>query len=68
VARADDPDHGSIRRATLTAGGRDLLAAADPAILSIQEQLLADVPPRQREIVLQGMLSAMEKLSSRLDR
>jgi hypothetical protein len=44
------------------------VAKADPAIEAIQEQILADVPERERAIVLRAMISAMGKLSARLDR
>jgi DNA-binding MarR family transcriptional regulator len=63
-----DPEHGRILRAVLTRDGRDLLAKADPAINTIQEQMLADVPSRERAIVVQGMLRAMAKLSEGLER
>ncbi len=65
VRREVDPAHGRILRAALTPEGRALLARADPAIEAIQEWLLADVPERDRTIVLDGMLSAMNKLSDR---
>jgi DNA-binding MarR family transcriptional regulator len=48
VRRDVDPDHGRILRAELTCEGQALLSAADPAILAIQEQMLADVPACQR--------------------
>ncbi len=65
VRREVDPGHGRILRAALTPAGRDLLARADPAIDAIQDWLLADVTARDRAIVLDGMLSAMNKLSRR---
>lgn len=68
VERAVDPDHARILRADLTPEGRALLTAADPEIQSIQEQMLTGVTAPQRRIVLEGMLSAMDKLSSGLDR
>jgi DNA-binding MarR family transcriptional regulator len=67
AVREVDPEHGRILRARLTPPGRELLAAADPSILAIQEQLLADVPERDRAIVLRGMVSAMGRLSTGLD-
>ncbi len=66
IERAVDDGHSRILRARLTRDGRRLLAAADPAILAIQEQMLAGVPERQRLIVLEGMLSAMRTLSGGL--
>lgn len=68
VQREVDPAHSRILRAALTAEGRALLAEADPAIEAIQDWLLADVPERNRAIVLDGMLSAMNRLSGRAGR
>jgi DNA-binding MarR family transcriptional regulator len=66
VTRAVDPEHARILRATLTDKGRDLLTVADPAVAAVQEQMLADVPERERAIVLEGMRSAMNRLSTGL--
>jgi DNA-binding MarR family transcriptional regulator len=60
--------HARILRSLLTTKGIKLLAKSDPAIEAIQEQILADVPGRERAIVLRAMISAMGKLSARLDR
>jgi DNA-binding MarR family transcriptional regulator len=65
IRREVDPGHGRILRAALTPDGRELLRRADPAIEAIQEWLLADVPEHDREVVLEGMLSAMRRLSNR---
>jgi DNA-binding MarR family transcriptional regulator len=64
VSRAVDPRHARILRAALTDKGRDLLKVADPAVAAVQEQMLADVPERERLIVLEGMRSAMNRLST----
>jgi DNA-binding MarR family transcriptional regulator len=66
VTRAADPRHARILRAMLTDRGRELLALADPAVAAVQEQMLADVPERERAIVLEGMRSAMNRLSTGL--
>jgi DNA-binding MarR family transcriptional regulator len=66
VTRAVDPKHARILRATLTDKGRDLLMVADPAVAAVQEQMLADVPERDRAIVLEGMRSVMNRLSTGL--
>jgi DNA-binding MarR family transcriptional regulator len=67
VEREVDPTHGRVLRARLTDTGRELLSTADPAIIAIQEQMLSGVPPCDRAIVLEGMLSAMRKLSAGLE-
>lgn len=66
VVRTVDPRHARVLRATLTAKGRELLKVADPAVAAVQEQMLADVPEDDRKIVLEGMLSAMNRLSTGL--
>ena len=66
VTREVDPGHRLILRATLTPEGKALLKAADPSIRAIQDQLLDDVPEAQRDLVITALVSAMEKLSSRL--
>ena len=66
AVRQVDPRHARILRATLTAKGRELLEIADPAVAAVQEQMLADVPERDRKVVLEGMLSAMNRLSDGL--
>jgi DNA-binding MarR family transcriptional regulator len=68
VRRAVDPEHERILRAALTPKGDDVLAMADPAIRAIQEQMLSDVPLEERTIVVKGMLSAMDRLSTGFER
>jgi DNA-binding MarR family transcriptional regulator len=67
VQRDVDPAHKRILRGALTAAGEELLARADPAVESIQEQMLLDVAEDQREAVLDGMLKAMRRLSAGLN-
>jgi DNA-binding MarR family transcriptional regulator len=66
LARRDvDPKHGRILRAVLTSAGRNLLDRADPGVDAIQNRLFEHVSPRTREVVIRGMLSAMDQLSAR---
>jgi len=62
LRRHVDPDHGRILRAELTPEGTRLLRATEPVVQEIQDQMLADVPERQRQIVLDAMLKAMQRL------
>jgi DNA-binding MarR family transcriptional regulator len=62
VRRKVDPDHGRILRAELTVKGERLVSATEPAIQEIQDEMLADVPERQRQVVLDAMLKAMQRL------
>jgi DNA-binding MarR family transcriptional regulator len=64
VTREVDPKHARILRAQLTRKGHELLEVADPAVAAVQEQMLADVPERDRVVVLEGMRSAMNRLST----
>jgi hypothetical protein len=41
----------------------DVLDRADPAIEALQEELISDLPPRQRDVLVKGLLGAMGKLS-----
>ena len=63
VIRERDPRHARILRGHLTKKGRELLRAADRAVAGIQEQILADVPQRERAIVIDGMRTVMNRLS-----
>jgi DNA-binding MarR family transcriptional regulator len=63
VAREVDPSHGRILRAAPTRAGLALLARADPGVAAIGDELLADVPEHEREIVLATMREAMRRLS-----
>jgi DNA-binding MarR family transcriptional regulator len=63
VQREVDSRHARILRGTLTAKGEDVLAVADPTVAEIQEEILADLPDRERAVVLDGMRSAMNRLS-----
>jgi DNA-binding MarR family transcriptional regulator len=63
VAREADPRHARILRGNLTKRGRALLRDADRAVAGIQEQILADVPQRERPILVEGMRAVMNRLS-----
>ncbi len=67
VEREVDPQHGRIRLAALTPSGRATLRKAAPSIAQMQEEMLADVPPHERDTVLRGILSAMQRLSAGLE-
>lgn len=63
VRREVDPAHGRILRAELTPAAWELLAEAEPAVLAIQEEMLASVPDRDREAAMRAMGAAMVNLS-----
>jgi DNA-binding MarR family transcriptional regulator len=67
VAREVDPAHKRILRGALTREGEQLLAEADPVVQSLQDEMLLDVPDGQREVILDGMIKAMRRLSAGLN-
>jgi DNA-binding MarR family transcriptional regulator len=64
VVRHPDAKHARILRGHLTRRGRNLLRDADRAVAGIQEQILADVPQRDRAILIEGMRAVMNRLSA----
>ena len=67
VRRDVDPSHGRILRTELTPAGRELLTEVEPAMASMQAQILSDVSEPDRAILLAGMLRAMDRLSGGLE-
>jgi DNA-binding MarR family transcriptional regulator len=65
VQRAVDPSHGRILRTTLTPEGARLLDEVDPVVRELQDELMVDVPPEQRSIVLDGLVACMRTLRQR---
>jgi DNA-binding MarR family transcriptional regulator len=63
VEREPDPRHARILRGHLTKKGRSLLRDANRAVAGIQEQILADVPQRDRAALVEGMRAVMNRLS-----
>ncbi|MGZ4247963.1 MAG: MarR family winged helix-turn-helix transcriptional regulator [Solirubrobacteraceae bacterium] len=66
VVREPDARHARILRGRLTTKGRALLRDADRAVAGIQENILADVPQRERAILIEGMRAVMNRLSAGL--
>jgi DNA-binding MarR family transcriptional regulator len=64
LRREVDPAHARILRAGLTPEGLELLAAAERGVKEIQDELFADVPETERQVMIEGLRSAMEKLRS----
>ena|SRR5690242_4022812 len=63
VVREPDAQHARILRGHLTKKGRSLLRDANRAVEGIQEQILADVPQRDRAVLVEGMRVVMNRLS-----
>jgi DNA-binding MarR family transcriptional regulator len=65
VERTVDPSHGRILRAQVTEPGEQLLADVDPVVARLQEEMLAEVPPEQHDVVVEGLVSVMRHLRFR---
>jgi DNA-binding MarR family transcriptional regulator len=66
VTREVDPTHGRVLRSWLTDQAERLLDVMEPEMVALQEEMLADVPAEQRELILDGLLRAMVRLSAGL--
>jgi DNA-binding MarR family transcriptional regulator len=65
--RRADPDHARIRRAELTSEGARLVRAAARDVQRLADELLADVPADEREVVRRGLLAVMDRLARGLE-
>lgn len=63
VQRELDRDHARIMRARPTAKGHELIAAAEPAVQSVHDEIFAGLSERQQAAVLTAMHTAMTNLS-----
>ncbi len=62
VLREGDPNHGRILRSQLTPEGERVVDGAQTAVDAIQEDLLLELAPEQREALLAAMRGAMRRL------
>jgi DNA-binding MarR family transcriptional regulator len=65
VARSADPAHARIRNATLTADGEAAVRAAARVAGQLQDELLADVPVGERDVLVAGLTRCMRVLAAR---
>lgn len=63
VRRSDEPVHGRVRPAALTAAGRRLLARADAAADSVEREMLAGLTGVERKALRKALAEAVEGLS-----
>ena len=52
VERRAHPEHGRILETALTAGGRSLVAEAHERVGAIEERMLAELKPEERDVLL----------------
>ncbi|MDA2812651.1 MarR family transcriptional regulator [Nocardiopsis sp. RSe5-2] len=63
VERTSDPDHGRVRRTVLTPEGAAVLGRAQEAVDELEDEILGDLSPAQRALVLESLVHCMERLS-----
>jgi DNA-binding MarR family transcriptional regulator len=63
ITRETDPSHALIRRARLTERGETLLDQAEPAALSVEQELIGHLPAKDRAATARALRTAMEGFS-----
>jgi TetR/AcrR family transcriptional regulator, ethionamide resistance regulator len=63
VERHEDPSHGRILQIRVTPSGRDLLSRVKPIVDALQDEVLRDVPARDRDIVRRSLSAGIERLT-----
>jgi DNA-binding MarR family transcriptional regulator len=66
IERQPDRSHRRILRVTLTAGGRRVLATCDRAVDSLEREMLAEFPPKQRDALTAHLTSCVRRLGAAL--
>ncbi len=64
IERSPSTDHGRILRATLTDEGRRVLTACEAAVGQFEDELLAELSPREREAFLDALVVCARALES----
>jgi DNA-binding MarR family transcriptional regulator len=67
IEREPDPGHQRILRTTLTPAGDQLLDELAGMVTSLEEEVLADLSPAQRDALMEGLRSCMRRLAAGLD-
>jgi DNA-binding MarR family transcriptional regulator len=66
IERRPDRSHRRILRATVTRKGRRVLAACDEAVDVLEEEMLAELPPEERDALLDRLTSCVRRLGAGL--
>jgi DNA-binding MarR family transcriptional regulator len=66
IRRGADPDHGRILRVELTPAGHELLAACDRAVDGIEEAMLEQLTPDERETFAAWLTGCVRMLGAGL--
>jgi DNA-binding MarR family transcriptional regulator len=62
IRRDPHPNHRRVYPATLTAKGRRVLAACDAAVEEMEEEMLAELGPAERETLLAWLKTCVRSL------
>ena len=62
VERSTLAHHRRVIPATLTAQGREVLAACDDAVAAVEQMTLADLDPGEQQVLRDGLLKAVRAL------
>jgi DNA-binding MarR family transcriptional regulator len=67
IERTPDPAHQRILRTTLTRAGEQLLDELADMVTALEDEILADLSPEQRDALVEGLRSCMRRLAVGLD-
>ena len=67
IERSPDPAHQRILRTTLTRTGEKLLDELADMAGALEDEVMADLSPAQREALMEGLRSCMRRLAAGLD-
>jgi DNA-binding MarR family transcriptional regulator len=62
IRRDPHPNHRRVYPATLTPKGHEVLAACDVAVEEMEEEMLADLEPEQRELLVEWLKTCVRTL------
>ena len=67
IERTPDPAHQRILRTTLTRAGEKLLDELAGMVTALEDEILADLSPEQRDALVEGLRSCMRRLAAGID-
>jgi DNA-binding MarR family transcriptional regulator len=67
IERTPDPAHQRILRTTLTRAGEKLLDELAGMVTALEDEILADLSPEQRNALVEGLRSCMRRLAAGID-
>lgn len=67
IEREPDPAHQRILRTTLTPAGVALLDELAGMVTALEDEILADLSPEQRDALVEGLRACMRRLAAGID-